>query len=118
MGLVHLNSGERKRQSEFATRAAAPTFLAALLGILLVAVPVTRASENNERTTPNERCEEFSATGRCDRVRHLALEYLRVSHVHSRAVAVLPNVGHAQLPDLDPPAGHRLPNGLLAPLTC
>jgi hypothetical protein len=116
MGVDHHYSGWRQRRSEFAPCEAAPTLLAALLGVLLVAVPVTRASENNERTAPNERCEELSMTGRVDRVRTLALECLRDSPM--RAIAFIANVGHAQRPDLDPPAGHRLANGLLAPLTC
>ncbi len=92
--------------------------MGSLLGIFVVAIPMTRSSEINERSTSNERCEELTMTGRCDRVRNLALEYLRVSHVHGHALAVLANIGRSQLPDLDPPAGHRLPNGLLAPLTC
>jgi hypothetical protein len=75
---------------------------------------VTRSSENNERA--NERCEELSFAGRIERVRTLAIEHLRESPM--RSLAFVPNVGHAQRPDLDPPRGHRLANGLLAPLTC
>jgi hypothetical protein len=108
-------SGFRRRFS-LVSFTAAPTIFATLLGVFLVTVPVTRASENNERTDASERCEELKFSNRHDRIRRLAMENLRTTHV--RSVVVIPNVGHSQLPDLDPPAGHRLANGLLAPLTC
>lgn len=115
MGVFQRKSGSRGR-FVFASATAAPTIFATLLGVFLVAVPLTRASENNERTSSSERSEELSIASRHERARGLAIETLRDSHM--RAVVVIPNVGHSQLPDLDPPAGHRLANGLLAPMTC
>ena len=79
-------------------------------------MPASRASENNERTDSSERCEELKFSNRHERARSLVMENLRTPHL--RSVVVMPNLGHSQLPDLDPPAGHRLANGLLAPMTC
>lgn len=109
------NLGSRRRYS-LASISAAPTFFAILLGAFLVTVPVSRASEINERADSSERCEELKFSNRHERARSLVMENLRTTHV--RAVVFMQNVGHSQLPDLDPPAGHRLANGLLAPMTC
>lgn len=106
-----------RRRFSVASVAAMPTVFATLVGIFLIAVPLTRASEQNERTTSSERSEEMSVANRCDRARLLAIENLRITN-NVRAVLFTANVGHSQLPDLDPPAGHRLANGLLAPMTC
>ena len=100
----------------FAAFVAAPTLVGSLMAIFLVAIPMTRASENNERTNSSERSEELTVASRHDRSRSLAQENLHTTHV--RAVVLMTNIGHSQLPDLDPPAGHRLANGLLAPMTC
>jgi hypothetical protein len=107
---------DSRRRFSLASLAAAPTIFATLLGMFLVSVPTTRASENNERVDSSERCEELKFSNRNERVRRLAMENLRGTHV--RAIVVTPNAGHSQLPDLDPPAGHRLANGLVAPLKC
>ena len=112
MGNCYRQFGSRRRFS-FVVLSTAPSVCGAILGIFLLVVPVTRSSENNERA--NERCEELSIAERVERVRSLAIETLRGTPLG--ALAILPNVGHAQRPDLDPPAGHRLANGLLAPLT-
>lgn len=108
------NNGHRR--TSFASFVAAPTLIGSLMAIFLVAIPMTRASENNERTQSSERSEELTVASRHDRTRSLTQENLRTAH--HRAIVVIANIGHSQLPDLDPPAGHRLPNGLLAPLTC
>ena len=80
--------------------------------VLLVAVPVVRASEMNENG--RERVEEPTVARRIDHDRHL--------HLENRVAAFLqparPCLGHAQRQVLDPLPGHRLANGLLAPITC
>ena len=81
--------------------------------IVLVAVPLVRASEINELAS-RERIEEPTITRRVEHERHL--------HLENRVAAFLqparPCLGHAQCQILHPLPGHRLANGLLAPITC
>jgi hypothetical protein len=105
-----------RRRLSLASFTAAPVTAATLLGVFLVTVPVTRASVNSERTDASERCEEIQFSHRNERIRRLALENLRSAQV--RALVVTHTTGRSQWPDFDPPAGHRLSNGLLAPMTC
>jgi hypothetical protein len=118
MGGFHVHSGPlamlRRPRLSIRLLATGPSLCGAILGIFLLVVPVTRSSEINERAS--ERCEELSLGGRVERVRSLAIETLRGTPLG--ALTVVANVGHAQRPILDPPVGHRLSNGLLAPLTC
>jgi hypothetical protein len=81
-----------------------------------VIFPTTRYAESGESGSPKERCEELSVSGRLDQLRRLSLENGRL--VASTAVPTWRILGHAQRPVLEPPAGHRLANGLLAPITC
>jgi hypothetical protein len=82
--------------------------------VLLVAVPLTRSSELNEISSQRERNEESSYANRVDNEKHL-----RLSHGFTTFVQLArPLLGHAQRCVLAPPSGHRLLNGLLAPITC
>ena len=87
----------------------------ALVGvaILLVAIPVARSAEMNEHGSSRERAEELTLVHRLELDRHLRCE--------NRPAAIMQparSLGHSQRPILDPLSGHRLPNGLLAPITC
>jgi hypothetical protein len=82
--------------------------------ILLMAVPLVRASEINEHESPRERVEDPTLTRRIDHDRHLHLEYGVVAFLQP----AWPCLGHAQRQVLTPLSGHRLTNGLLAPITC
>ena len=81
---------------------------------LLVAVPLVRASELNEQGSQRERVEEPSLARHVDHDKHLILS----SGVAAFLQPARPLLGHAQRLVLDPLPGHRLANGLLAPLTC
>lgn len=80
--------------------------------VLLVAVPLVRASEMNEHG--RERVEEPTVARRIDHDRHLHLE----NPVAASLQPARPCLGHSQRQILDPHPGHRLANGLLAPITC
>ena len=83
--------------------------------VLLVTVPLTRSSELNELTSQRERIEEDSTfANRVENEKHL-----RLAHgVTTILQPTRPLIGHAQRSVLDPLPGHRLSNGLLAPITC
>ncbi len=102
----------RRRFSTAALTAA----LALLVGVTLVVIPTIRSTEANESGAAKERGEEPSLTGRLDHARHLRLEFCGLATM--RACPKPQSLGHAQRPVLEPPSGHRLSNGLLAPLTC
>ncbi|HEY3392420.1 MAG TPA: hypothetical protein VGK58_06925 [Lacipirellulaceae bacterium] len=82
-------------------------------GAIMLAAPVVRTAEMNEHGS-RERAEDPTLAHRVELERYLRFE--------SRpAVFLQPaqrSLGHSQRPILEPPAGHRLANGLLAPITC
>jgi hypothetical protein len=100
----------RKRASAWAVSATLALFGGALM---LTAVPLVRTAEMNEHGS-RERAEDPTLAHR--------LELDRYLHCDSRPAAFLQpaqlSLGHSQRPVLEPPAGHRLANGLLAPITC
>lgn len=116
MGVFHLQSGWLRRQISAAVLTVTLPLMTGVLSTALLIVPMTRSAESVENGSPKERCEELSPAARLDHGRHLRLEYCRVVNTHALPTQL--SLGHAQRPVLDPPAGHRLPNGLLAPLTC
>jgi hypothetical protein len=98
----------------------------ALLSVLLVVMACgiggplmiftdSRSSESEENAPPSERQEEFAAFGRFDHERQMKLEQRRLAIIFEVPSS---HLGHTQNAVLEAPSGHRLANGLLAPLTC
>ena len=86
------------------------------LGAPMVVASESRSAEMSESAPSKEHKEEISTPGRCDRHRHLPIgDHPSVILFIHRAT---PTLGHAQHDVLETARGHRLPNGLLAPLTC
>ena len=75
----------------------------------------SRSSESQESSPFSEYQEEFTTMGRFDHERHMKLEQRLLAAIFEVPSS---NLGHTQNPVLFTPAGHRLANGLLAPLTC
>jgi len=76
----------------------------------------SRSEETQENAPPSERQEEFTSMGRFDHERHMKLEQRRLAITFE--VPASSRLGHTQNAVLLAPSGHRLANGLLAPLTC
>ena len=96
-------------------RAAMQAWALALLASFLLAVPTVRTSELNEVGTAKERVEDATLVTRA--ANKLACEDVRSD------VAVLTSSIHSRLDRqrrVEPSyvEGHRLANGLLAPMTC
>jgi hypothetical protein len=79
-------------------------------------VASTRVAELEENSASKIRVEELSLGHRTGAQRHLRTESGRIT----TALTILSPqlLGHTQHPVLNCLRGHRLPNGLLAPLTC
>ena len=93
-------------------------FVAVMLfasSVSLLAVPLIRSAEASESGSPKERCEDPTISARVQHERQF-LDFHRNHAAFMRPVRSV--LGHAQRPVLDPLPGHRLTNGLLAPLTC
>jgi hypothetical protein len=92
--------------------------LAVLLFLGGVGAPLvaSRSAELEETCSAKNRVEELSFSQRVNAQRQLRQEANRVT------VALTPlsprSLGHAQNPVFNALGGHRMPNGLLAPLTC
>lgn len=86
------------------------------MGVPAMVVPAYRLAEINENLPTKERCEDFSAVGRFDHYRNLRLEQRRT--VNTVAPPTRQTLDRAQSAALRSPPGHRLANGLLAPITC
>jgi hypothetical protein len=100
----------RKRASAWAVSATLALFGGALM---LTAVPLVRSAEMNEPGS-RERAEDPTLAHRVELERYLRFAsgpgaFLKPDRIR---------LGHSQRPVLEPPAGHRLANGLLAPITC
>jgi len=108
------------RTASIASRAAfvAAAFVLVLgsMGGPLVASAESRSGESQDNAPANERPEEFTAVNRCDHARQLKLEQLRPAIAF--ALSFDSQVGHTPVAALRAPDGHRLSNGMLAPLTC
>jgi len=81
----------------------------------LLIFPESRSSESQENAPPSERQEEFTTMGRLDHERLMKLEQRRLAIIFEVPSS---HLGHTQNAVLFAPSGHRLANGLLAPLTC
>jgi hypothetical protein len=86
------------------------------MGGPLVFAPESRSTESQENIPASERSEEFTTLGRFDHERQLKLEQRRLAIIFE--VPACSRLGHTQNIVLFVPSGHRLSNGLLAPLTC
>ena len=76
----------------------------------------SRSSELQENAPPSERQEDFTTHSRCDFERLMKLEHRRLATIFE--VPASSRLGHTQNAVLLVPSGHRLSNGLLAPMTC
>jgi hypothetical protein len=85
------------------------------IGGSLMILPDTRSDESQENAPSSERQEEFTTAGRFDHERHMKLEQRQLAIVFEVPSS---HLGHTQNAVLLAPSGHRLANGLLAPLTC
>jgi hypothetical protein len=100
-----------------------PALLSSLL-VAMVGVSVgpllifseSRSGETQENAPSSERQEEFASQGRLDHERLMKLEQRRLAIIFE--VPASSRLGHTQNAVLLAPSGHRLANGLLAPLTC
>ena len=110
-GLEQVRRGGRRRHSLRLQR-----LLFVVLGSLLLVVPTIRSSELSEIGSPNEQVENVLCTASKDT--------LRRTNIHGRREATLftssiqSRLGRRQHVELLSPNGHRLSNGLLAPMTC
>jgi hypothetical protein len=99
-----------------------PVLFSALMVVLasgggpLIILPESRSGEAQENAPLNERQEEFASQGRLDHERLMKLEQRRLAIIFE--VPASSRLGHTQNAVLFAPSGHRLANGLLAPLTC
>jgi hypothetical protein len=99
-------------------RALLSTLLVVMAGGIggpLMIFPDTRSNESQENAPPSERQEEFTTVGRFDHERHMKLEQRLLAIIFEIPSS---HLGHTQNAVLLVPSGHRLANGLLAPLTC
>lgn len=100
-----------------------PLFMVAVLAIAVgglggpvVAAAESRASSSEENLPADERQEESTASVRIDHHRQIKLDERRQAIAF--VVPTSARLGHTQNTVLFAPSGHRLSNGLLAPLTC
>jgi hypothetical protein len=80
---------------------------------MMTAAPVVRTAEMNEQG-PRERAEDPTLAHRVELERYLRFASGPCAFLQPDRILL----GHSQRPILEPPAGHRLANGLLAPITC
>jgi hypothetical protein len=85
------------------------------MGGPLVFAPESRSAETEESVPASERGEEFAALGRFDHERQMKLEQRQLAIAFE---VPSEHLGHTQKSVILVPTGHRLANGLLAPLTC
>jgi hypothetical protein len=88
-----------------------------LATLFVFLVPTIRANEMNETGSPKERVEDVSFVTRTASLLRSALHGRREAIVFTSSIQA--RLGRDERrPELVPPGGHRLPNGLLAPMTC
>jgi hypothetical protein len=89
----------------------------ALVGVFLLAAPLARTGELHEIGSAKERVEEVSLMARSVSLMRTALHSRREAIVFTSSIQA--RLGRdQQLHEAAAPPGHRLPNGLLAPMTC
>jgi hypothetical protein len=93
------------------------SWLLVLSTLFVFLVPTIRASEMNEPGSSKERVEDATFTTRTASLLRSALHGRREALVFASSIQA--RLGREELrPQPAPFAGHRLPNGLLAPMTC
>lgn len=75
-----------------------------------------RSTESEQSAPVDERPEEATANSRVDHQRQAKLDQRRVAIIFEEPSSS--HLGHTQKSVLFTPSGHRLANGLLAPITC
>jgi len=90
--------------------------LLALLASFLLAVPTIRTGELNEIGSAKERVEDVAFMTRAVGLMRTALHGRREAIVFTSSIQA--RLGRDQRPEPTKPSGHRLPNGLMAPMTC
>jgi hypothetical protein len=110
-----------QRQGDFLgrTRAARRRVQAASLALLaafLLAVPTIRTGETNEVSVAKERVEDAAFTTRTVGLMRTAVHGRREAIVFTSSIQA--RLGREQQHQPLLLAGHRLPNGLMAPMTC
>ncbi|HEX4412755.1 MAG TPA: hypothetical protein VH107_03945 [Lacipirellulaceae bacterium] len=96
--------------------AAVLAFFAGGISGSLLAPTDARSSESQENAPSGERSEDLATVYRCDHAEQLQRERLQPA-VPGKITNIF-RVGHAPEVATHVPDGHRLSNGLLAPLTC
>jgi hypothetical protein len=95
---------------------AIPLSVLLLLGGIGAPLAASRSAELEETCSAKNRVEELSLGQRLNAQRQLRQEAGRVS---AALTPLAPrSLGHAQNPVFNALGGHRMPNGLLAPMTC
>ena len=95
---------------------AIPLAILLLFGGIGAPLVASRTAELEETCSAKNRVEELSFGHRVNAQRQLRLEAGRVT---ASLLPLAPRLlGHAQNPVFNALGGHRMPNGLLAPLTC
>jgi hypothetical protein len=120
LGLKAMHSsgiGKRLRFAALRRWSALPLALILLSGGLTTAVVASiRFAELEENSTITLRCEELSHSNRINPQR---LHRVEAGRITSAPSMLSPRtLGHRQHLVLNTLDGHRLPNGLLAPITC
>jgi hypothetical protein len=114
MMAAHQQHDGRSLRRKFAQVRSWSLVLATLFVFL---VPTIRTSEMNESGSPKERVEDATFTTRSASLLRSALHGRREALVFTSSIQA--RLGREELrPEPAQLAGHRLPNGLLAPMTC
>lgn len=115
-GQLAMSAIVRKAWSSLQTAVLSLLLIVGGLGGPLTFAPESRSTEESQESIPtSERSEEFASLGRFDHERQMKLEQRLLA-----ATFEVPSshLGHTQNSVILVPPGHRLANGLLAPLTC
>ena len=115
LGQFAMPAKMRKAWSRLQQALLSLVLIAGGMGGPLVFAPESRSMETEESVPASERGEEFTAMGRFDHERQMKLEQRQLAIVFEVPSA---HLGHTQNSVILVPTGHRLANGLLAPLTC
>jgi hypothetical protein len=114
--MTNVTSQRDLQQSRRRVRARLQGWLFALLGAFLLAVPTVRTNELNEVNTAKERVEDISLVTRSISLTRTTNQGRREAIVFTSSIQA--RLGREQHSQAVPAPGHRLPNGLLAPMTC
>lgn len=114
MNKARSQRGDCRRMWRMCSRA--QVWLIVLIATFLVAVPTIRTSESSEPGTTKERVEEASLLIRSVNLKQSSHRSHRELIVFAVSFRSPPGRHQQSLPT--PLPGHRLPNGLMAPMTC